>query len=106
MILTREQRRVKNSERGSRNVAIRWQRHHDAIGPRTYPPELPVDCFRITVDNLLTGQSHVLLFHPGSRRGRYRIDVDGQPWTECGWSAALARVRKSCKLMPLYAYDL
>lgn len=104
-MLNRSEYKERMSRRGRYGAEVRWQRHHDAIGPRTYPPDLPADCFRITVDNLITGQSHVLLFHPGSRRGRYLIDVDGQPWRECGWSEALARVRKSCKLMPLHLYN-
>jgi len=104
MILTREQRRVKNSERGRRGAEARWQQYHDE-NPRTYPPELPNDCIRITVDNLISGQTHVLLFHPGSRRGRFKIDVDGQFWQECGFSTAMEKIRKSCKRTPLYVYD-
>lgn len=104
-MLKRSEYQEKLSRRGRLGAEARWQKYHDAIGPRAYPPDLPVDCFRITIDNLVTGQSHVLLFHPGSRRGRYKIDADGKHWRECGWSDALARIRKSCKLMPLYVYD-
>lgn len=95
----------KRSEKASRAAQARWDAYHASIPPPVYPLGLPDDCFRITVDNLITGQSHTLLFHPGTRRGRYRIDVDGKPWRECGWSAALELIRKSCKLMPLYLYD-
>lgn len=104
-MLNRQQYKVKLSERGRRGAETRWQNYHANTPAPTYPPELPADCFRITVDNLITGRSHVMLFHPGSRRGRYKVDVDGVLWAECGWSAALAKIRKSCKLMPLYCYD-
>jgi hypothetical protein len=94
----------KRSDKASRAANARWDTYHDE-NPRTYPPELPEDCIRITVDNLVTGKSHVMVFHPGSRAGRFRVDVDGQFWKECGFSDALARIRKSCKRTPLYVYD-
>jgi hypothetical protein len=105
MILTREQRRIKNSERGRRGAEIRWQNYHANMPTPNYPPELPEDCFRITVDNLISGKTHVMLFHPGSRIGRFRIDVDGKFWTECGFTEAMVKIRKSCKRTPLYVYD-
>lgn len=101
----RTEYKEKLSRRGRRGAEVRWQLYHESLPARQYPPELPEDCFRITVDNLITGATHVLLFHPGSRRGRYRVDVDGKPWRECGFSDALARLRKSCRLQPLYTYD-
>lgn len=105
MILTREQRREKNSRRGRLGAQIRWDNYHANLPPREYPPDLPEDCFRITVDNLISGETHIMLFHPGSRRGRYKIDVDGIFWRECGWSDAMVRIRKSCKRTPLYVYE-
>lgn len=53
----------------------------------------------------ISGETHVMLLHPGSRRGRYRIDVDGVFWRECGWSESMVKIRKSCKRSPLYIYD-
>lgn len=104
MKLTREERKQKLSDYGRRGAEARWQQYHED-NPRIYPPELPEDCFRITVDNLISGKSHVMLFHPGSRRGRFKIDVDGIFWKECGWSEPMVRIRKSCKRTPLYIYD-
>jgi hypothetical protein len=105
MILTREERKRKNSARGRRGAEVRWANYHANTPEPVYPTDLPEDCLRITVDNLITGKTHVLLFHPGSRRGRYKIDVDGTFWTECGFSEVMAKIRKSCKLSPLYIYD-
>lgn len=105
MILTREQRRERNSRTGREGARIRWENYHANLPERVYPPKLPNDCIRISVDDLISGKSHVMLFHPGSRRGRYRIDVDSKFWMETGWSDALARIRKSCKRTPLYIYD-
>lgn len=93
------------SQRGREGARVRWERYHASLPPRVYPPDLPADCFRITVENLVSGKTHVLVFHPGSRRGRFKVDVDGVFWRECGWSEALAGVRKSCKRSPLYVYD-
>lgn len=104
-MLNRSEYIDKMSRRGKRGAEIKWQNYHANLPAPNYPPELPEDCFRITVDNLISGKSHVMLFHPGSRRGRYRIDVDGVFWTECGWSEAMAKIRKSCKRTPLYVYD-
>lgn len=93
------------SRRGSNGARIRWNNYHADLPPKTCPPDLPNDCIRITVDNLITGKTHVMLFHPGSRVGRFKIDVDDKFWMETGWSDALARIRKSCKRTPLYIYD-
>lgn len=101
----RSEYKERMSRRGRHGAQVRWDRYHASLPPQQYPPELPDDCFRITVDNLISGKSHVMLFHPGSRRGRYMVDVDGVPWRECGWSDALVRIRKSCKLMPLYVME-
>ena len=76
----RTEYKEKLSHRGQNGARIRWDRYHENLPPQTYPLELPNDCVRITVDNLITGKSHVMLFHPGSRRGRFKIDVDGQFW--------------------------
>lgn len=104
MKLTREEHRQKLSDYGRRGAESRWNQYHKD-NPRVYPPVLPNDCFKITVDNLISGKTHVMLFHPGSRRGRFKIDVDGIFWMETGFSDALARIRKSCKRTPLYVYD-
>lgn len=105
-MLTREQRRIKASEYGRKGAEARWAKYHAEIEPPTYPPELPEDCLRITVDNLVSGKTHIMLFRPGSRRGRFKIDVDSVFWRECGFSEAMERIRKSCKRTPLYAYGV
>lgn len=104
-MLNRAEYKERMSRRGRYGAEVRWSNYHAAHGPRNYPPELPADCFRITVENLITGKTDVLLFHPGDRAGRYQIDVNGEAWRVCGWTGAMERIRKSCKLMPLYLYD-
>jgi len=104
-MLTRSEHSERASQRGRYGAQVRWDNYHANLSPREYPPELPEDCIRITVDNLISGKTHVMLFHPGSRRGRFRIDVDGESWRECGWSDAMTKIRKSCKRTPLYIYD-
>lgn len=100
-----EQEKKKRSAKASRAATARWDAYHATAPSPAYPPELSADCIRITVDNLVAGVTHVILFHPGSRAGRYRIDVDGQPWKEVGWTEAMVRIRKSCKRTPLYIYN-
>jgi hypothetical protein len=75
-----ETEKQKRSDKASRAANARWDAYHANLPPKAYPPELPEDCFRITVDNLISGKTHVMLFHPGSRWGRYKIDVDGVFW--------------------------
>lgn len=88
--------RKKRSERASRAVTIRWERHLAEWGqqiPNQPPPE---DMFQLTFENLITGKTEVLLFHPGTRKNNYRIDVNGKYWRTCGWADAMERIRKSC----------
>jgi hypothetical protein len=95
---TREELRKIRSERASKAANARWEQYHASL------TELPVydldnrpdDMYRITFDNLMTGETHVLTFHPGPRMNNYRIDVDGKPWKVCGWDGAMDRIRKSC----------
>jgi len=100
-----EQEKQKRSEKASRAAQARWDTYHAALSDVSYPPDLPENCFRITVENLITGKTEVLLFHPGDKSGRYRIDVNGEYWRTCGWTDATVRIRKSCKRMPLYIFD-
>lgn len=101
MVLTREERKRKLSDRGRRGAEARWAAYHAAIPQPNYG-ELPDDMFEITVKNLMTEKTDVLLFHPDrSRSGRYHIDVNGQYWKTCGWTDATVRIRKSCKRMPI-----
>ena len=44
--------------------------------------------------------AHTLRFFKTRRADRYRVEVDGQPWKSCGWSAALAGLRKSYQRVP------
>lgn len=100
-----EKEKHKRSDKASRAATARWEAYHASIPGPNYAPALPDDCFRITVDNLVSGKTHTMMFHPGSRRGRYQVDVDGVFWKECGWSDAMVRIRKSCKRSPLYIYN-
>lgn len=104
-MLKRSEYQERASRRGRYGAQVRWDNYHANLPPKIYPPDLPNDCIKITVDNLVTGKTHVMLFHPGSRAGRFKIDVDGIFWKECGWSDAIVRIRKSCKRTPLYIYD-
>lgn len=54
--------------------------------------------YRITVENLMSGRTHILLLHPGPRRDNFRVDLNGKPWRVTGFSGIMAILRKSlCK---------
>lgn len=89
----------KISERASRAAIIRWDRYHESLADQPIPPDPPADMYRLTFENLMTGKSEILLFHPGPRLNNYRIDVNGQPWRICGFVDALRRIEKSCYKM-------
>ena len=96
---TREERKRERSARASRAANARWDAYHASLADLPVPDwsdHRPEDMYRITVENLMTQETHVLLFHPGPRTDNYIIDVDGNPWKTCGWSGAMDRLRKSC----------
>lgn len=100
-MLTREQRRQKLSEYGRKGADAKWGRLRETIPQPNYH-ELPDPCVTIEVTNHMSGKVTTLVFHPGDRRGRFRVDENGQFWTVCGWSKAMERIRKRCKRTPLY----
>ena len=51
---------------------------------------------RVTVEDLASGETHILEFYGTRRLNGWRVTVDGRAWKTCGWSQALAMVRKSC----------
>jgi hypothetical protein len=51
---------------------------------------------QVSVADLVTGERHVLDFYGTTRLNCYAVRVDEQPWRVCGWSAAMALVRKAC----------
>ena len=102
MRLTREQRKQKLSERGQRAAYARWDAYHASI-PRPDYGERPANMYRLTFENLMTGKTEILTFHPGNRRNNYTIDVNGSLWRVCGMVDALRRVEKSCYRMVRYA---
>jgi len=89
----------KRSERARRAVNARWEHYHAEKTLDPIPSLIPDPCYRLTIENLIMGESHILEFHPGNRLNRFRITVDGKDWTICGWSQALVRIRKSCVRM-------
>jgi hypothetical protein len=94
---TREEQKAERSERASRAANARWAQYHASLTELPdYEDHRPDDMYRVTVENLMTAETHVLLFHPGPRTDNYRIDVDGRPWRVCGWTGAMARLRRSC----------
>ncbi len=93
------QAKRERSDRASRAAQARWDAYHDSLADEPIPPDPPADMYRLTFENLMTGKSEVLTFHPGTRKNNYRIDVNGKPWRVCGFTDALERIEKSCYKM-------
>lgn len=84
-------------EDARRAIRARWENAH--AGMQTREASIPLEgrlLRQVTVADLLTGERHVLDFYGTRRLNRWRVDVDGRAWKTCGWSEALALVRKSC----------
>ncbi len=93
------EKQKERSERGRRAINIRWERYHKNRVPESMPPKIPDPCYRLTIENFIVGECHILEFHPADRLNRFKILVDGRDWSTCGWSKALAKIRKSCVRM-------
>lgn len=85
----------KRSEAGRKGALARWGRYHAALADEPVRADPPADLYRLTFEDLVTGQCEVLLFHPTGKR-QFRIDVNGRYWRTCGWTGAVDRFRKSC----------
>lgn len=68
----------KMSRRGRYGAEVRWKRYHESI-PKPDYGERPADMYRLTFENLMTGKTEILTFHPGTRKNNYRINVNGKP---------------------------
>lgn len=90
------EQRKKRSARARRAANERWRRYHESMNGEPVRIDPPEDMFRLTFENLITGKTDVLLFHPGPRKNNYRIDVNGREWRVCGFNDALDSVGKSC----------
>jgi len=86
----------KRSEKASRAALARWDAYHAALADQPLPAEPPADMYRLTFENLMTGKTEILTFHPGPRANNYRVDVNGNPWRICGFVDAMDRIVKSC----------
>jgi hypothetical protein len=69
---------------------------------RGYPPVLP-DLRREVIVIDFDGPepiTHTLHLFKTRRVDMYRVEADGKPWKSCGWSAALAGLRKAYQRVP------
>jgi len=73
-----------------------------ACEPEGRAPELPDLRREVLVVDYDTGQPivHVLRMFKTSRVDVYRVEADGSPWKFCGWSVALAGLRKAYPRVP------
>ncbi len=78
------------------------ERARMAREPRGRPPELPDLRREVTVIDFDSGQpvAHTLRMFRTRRVDVYRVEADGKPWRCCGWSVALAGLRKAFQRVP------
>ena len=70
--------------------------------PEGRAPELPNLRREVTVIDFDGGEpvAHTLRMFKTRRVDVYRVEADGKPWKSCGWSVALAGLRKSYQRVP------
>ena len=84
-------------EQASAAARARWTAAHADLPPSPHATPLAGRLLRqVVVADLMTGERHTLDFYGTARLNCYDVRVDGQPWRVCGWSVAMALVRKSC----------
>lgn len=69
---------------------------------RGYPPVLPELRREVIVIDYDGPEpvTHTLHLFKTRRVDRYRVEADGKPWKSCGWSVALAGLRKAYQRVP------
>lgn len=84
--------------------AMRRGRERAAMArePRGRMPDLPALRREVIVIDYDSGkpETHTLHFYRTARVDRYRVEADGKPWKSCGWSVALACLRKAFQRLP------
>ena len=100
-MLTREELKRRRSIAGQKGAEARWSNNAQNT-PKPDYHELPDPCVTIQVTNHASGKVTTMIFHPGDRRGRFAIDIDGKFWKQSGWTDTTVKIRKSCKRTPLY----
>lgn len=65
-------------------------------------PDLPELRREIIVIDYDSGEpvTHTLHLYRTGRVDTYRVEADGKPWRDCGWSTALAGLRKAYPRVP------
>lgn len=89
-------RKLEAMKRGKERAAM-------AREPRGRMPELPLLRREVIVIDYDTGTpvTHTLHLYRTGRVDQYRAEADGQPWqARIGWSAVLAKLRKSFQRLP------
>lgn len=73
-----------------------------AAEPRGRPPDLPLLRREVIVIDYDAGTpvAHTLHLYRTRRVDTYDVHADGQPWKRCGWSVALAGLRKAYQRLP------
>lgn len=94
----------RQAEQARKLQAMRQGRERAALarGPTPRAPELPDLRREVIVIDYDSGHpvTHTLHLYRTKRVDTYRVQADGQPWKSCGWSVAMAGLRKSYQRVP------
>ena len=83
----------RDRQRVASNAAkTRWANYHPE--PQSAIKPLPDPLYTLAFTDHIIGKEFVFTLHKGKRHGSFRIDVNGQPFRNGGWSKALEEIRK------------
>lgn len=95
----------RQTEQSARKLEAMRRGKDRARMERTAPgraPDLPELRREVLVIDHDSGEpvTHTLHLYRTRRVDTYRVEADGKPWKRCGWSAALAGLRKAYQRIP------
>ena len=82
----------------SKNANAAKQRKADEIAkdlpPITYAIETVDPLYTLVFTDHLIGKEYVFTLHGSNRIDQFKINVNGVPWKDCGWTDLMAEIRK------------
>lgn len=91
--------RAKNRNRINSKMAVmrkakERKRMEQASNPLTCAIETIDPLYTLTFADHLIGKEYVFTLHRGNRTDQFKVNVNGVPWKDCGWSDLLAEIRR------------
>lgn len=87
----KKEKRIARAKAGAR---ARWDNYSEDMPPRDAEKPLPDKRYTLIFIDHIISKEYVFTLHKGKRKGSFRIDVNGQPFRDGGWSKVLEEIRK------------